>query len=119
MARHLCALPAISFVFTAPLIIALSDTHVPPRHRAMQGVTTAEGKALADEYRIPFFETSAKKDIAVNEAFQCIAKLVVERLSRDGGGPAKGGAGGAAGGAGKVELKGKKDGGAGGGGCCK
>ena len=44
---------------------------------------------------MPFFEASAKKDIGVSEAFQCIAKLVVDRLVKDGrggGGPA-GGAG--------------------------
>ena len=44
---------------------------------------------------MPFFEASAKKDIGVSEAFQCIAKLVVDRLVKDGrGGPAvPGGAG--------------------------
>ena len=34
---------------------------------------------------MPFFEASAKKDIGVAEAFQCIAKLVVDRLVKDGG----------------------------------
>lgn len=43
-----------------------------------------------------FFEASAKKDIGVSEAFACIAKLVVDRLVKDGrGGTAAGPAGGA------------------------
>jgi len=32
-----------------------------------------------------FFETSAKKDIGVSEAFHSIAKQVVDRLSKEGG----------------------------------
>jgi len=43
-------------------------------------VLGAEGEALARDYGMPFLEASAKKDIGVSEAFQCIAKLVVDRL---------------------------------------
>ena len=32
-----------------------------------QAVTRAEGEALAKRYRMPFFETSAKKDLGVTE----------------------------------------------------
>lgn len=49
-----------------------------------RAVTRAEGEALAREYSMSFFETSAKKDIGVSEAFQSIAKQVVERLSKEG-----------------------------------
>lgn len=64
-----------------------------------RAVTRSEGESLAREYNMAFFETSAKKDIGVSDAFHSIAKQVVERLSRDGG-PARPGAAGA-----KVELK--------------
>lgn len=37
-------------------------------------VTKEQGQALANEFKIRFFETSAKADINVEEAFVCIAK---------------------------------------------
>lgn len=69
-------------------------------------VTHEMGKSLADEYGIRFFETSAKNNINVEEAFMCMAKDIVERLkenptqySGENGGVAfKGGKGGASGG---------------------
>ena len=45
-----------------------------------QKVTSAQGKALADEFGIRFFETSAKLDTNVDNAFMSIAKDIVERL---------------------------------------
>jgi Ras-related protein Rab-8A len=45
-----------------------------------------EGLALADEYDIKFFETSAKQDLNVEEAFVAIAKDVKNRLMVDGSG---------------------------------
>jgi small GTP-binding protein len=83
-----------------------------------RAVTFEEGKALADRYGIPFFETSAKADINVAASFEKIAHDVKDRLDKSGvaaarpaGGPRvdikKGGAAGGAGG------------GKGGGGCCK
>lgn len=39
-----------------------------------------QGKALATEYGIKFFETSAKLNTNVDEAFMSIAKDIVERL---------------------------------------
>jgi Ras-related protein Rab-8A len=46
-------------------------------------VTTAQGKALADEFGIKFFETSAKLNKNVDEAFMAIASDIVERLKEN------------------------------------
>ena len=56
-------------------------------------VTTAEGEALAKEYNIQFFETSAKQDINVEKSFITIATEVKDRMMVDGAGanPATGG----------------------------
>ena len=43
-------------------------------------VETARGQALADEYSIKFFETSAKSNINVVEAFTSIAQDIKKRL---------------------------------------
>jgi hypothetical protein len=58
-----------------------------------QVVTTAEGQALAKEYNIHFFETSAKQDIDVDTAFVTIATDVKDRMIVDGAsvGPAASG----------------------------
>jgi len=45
-----------------------------------KAVETARGQALAEEYRIKFFETSAKSNINVVEAFTAIAKDIKKRL---------------------------------------
>ena len=44
-------------------------------------VTEAEGKKLAEEYDIPFMETSARDNINVQEAFLHITKDVVKTIS--------------------------------------
>jgi len=43
-------------------------------------VETARGQALADEYGIKFFETSAKSNINVVESFTAIAADIKKRL---------------------------------------
>jgi hypothetical protein len=43
-------------------------------------VTTAQGQALAEEYGIKFFETSAKLNTNVDDAFMSIASDIVGRL---------------------------------------
>jgi len=43
-------------------------------------VTTSQGQALADEYGIKFFETSAKSNLRVTEAFTAIATDIKKRL---------------------------------------
>mmetsp|Transcript_2864 Transcript_2864/g.4662 ORF Transcript_2864/g.4662 Transcript_2864/m.4662 type:complete len:211 (+) Transcript_2864:234-866(+) len=57
-------------------------------------IDTARGQALANEFGIPFFETSAKNNIAVEKAFTEIAKDVMKRLQEQegkDGGPKKAG----------------------------
>jgi len=46
-------------------------------------VETEKGRELAKEYGIPFFETSAKADINVQEAFSALVKQVCDRLFND------------------------------------
>lgn len=48
-----------------------------------RAVPTERGQALANEYGIPFFETSAKENIAVEDVFTCIAKQVMQRLQQE------------------------------------
>jgi Ras-related protein Rab-8A len=48
-------------------------------------ISVEEGQALAKEYNIHFFETSAKSDINVEKAFITIATDVKNRLIADGG----------------------------------
>lgn len=50
----------------------------------LQVVATEEGIALAKEYNIHFYETSAKQDINVENAFRTIATDVKNRLVVDG-----------------------------------
>eukprot|EP01038_Epipyxis_sp_PR26KG_P006231 gene6231-8586_t len=46
-------------------------------------VSFEKGQALASEYGIKFFETSAKLNSSVDEAFMSIAKDIVERLKEN------------------------------------
>jgi Ras-related protein Rab-8A len=48
-----------------------------------RAVPYAKGKALADEYGVLFFETSAKENINVEEVFTAIAKNVMRRLQEE------------------------------------
>jgi Ras-related protein Rab-8A len=43
-------------------------------------VETSRGQALADEYDIRFFETSAKTDTNVEDAFSSLVEAVVDRM---------------------------------------
>jgi Ras-related protein Rab-8A len=54
-------------------------------------VSTDEGKALAAEFGIPFYECSAKTNIHVESSFASLAAAVKDRLVADGiGGPTMG-----------------------------
>eukprot|EP00200_Dunaliella_tertiolecta_P005975 CAMPEP_0202355150 /NCGR_PEP_ID=MMETSP1126-20121109/10166_1 /ASSEMBLY_ACC=CAM_ASM_000457 /TAXON_ID=3047 /ORGANISM="Dunaliella tertiolecta, Strain CCMP1320" /LENGTH=225 /DNA_ID=CAMNT_0048947721 /DNA_START=239 /DNA_END=917 /DNA_ORIENTATION=- len=48
-----------------------------------RAVPYSKGKALADEYGVQFFETSAKENINVEEVFTAIAKDVMKRLEQE------------------------------------
>jgi Ras-related protein Rab-8A len=48
-----------------------------------RAVPYSKGQALADEYGIRFFETSAKDNVNVEEVFTSIAKDVMQRLQRE------------------------------------
>jgi Ras-related protein Rab-8A len=48
-------------------------------------ISTEEGQKLADEFGIPFWECSAKKNVHVDDAFLGIAASVKDRLVADGG----------------------------------
>ncbi|KAL5457073.1 hypothetical protein EMCRGX_G034310 [Ephydatia muelleri] len=43
-------------------------------------VDTATGEKLAKEFGIPYMETSAKENVNVNEAFDCLAKLIFNKV---------------------------------------
>jgi len=76
-----------------------------------RAVTYAEGEALAKEYKIPFYETSAMTDVNVDQAFMHIARAVKERIETEGADDDAGaGGGGGGGGAGKKSKtkKGRK-----------
>ena len=59
----------------------LSLIHISLTHS--QKVSTERGKALANEYGIKFFETSAKLNTNVDESFMSIAKDIVDRLKEN------------------------------------
>jgi len=44
-------------------------------------VNTEEGQALADEFDMPYFETSAKGDVNVKETFDLMVHTVFERMN--------------------------------------
>ena len=47
-------------------------------------ISTEEGRALAEEFGIEYFETSAKDDINVDDAFRNIAIQIQKRLELEG-----------------------------------
>lgn len=75
-------------------------------------IEAARGRAMADEYGMKFFETSAKDGSGVKEAFFTVARDVALKMIAHEGGAVPGAAGGAAGGSaagGKGDGKGGKD----------
>ena len=41
-------------------------------------ITTEMGQKLADEYKVPFFETSAKTGLNIKEVFEAIARDIIK-----------------------------------------
>mmetsp|Transcript_14373 Transcript_14373/g.29120 ORF Transcript_14373/g.29120 Transcript_14373/m.29120 type:complete len:205 (+) Transcript_14373:65-679(+) len=72
-------------------------------------VSAERGQALADQFSIRFFETSAKNSINIEEAFYAIARDIKCRLM-DGAAASSSGEG--------VKLGGQREGGSGRRGCC-
>jgi Ras-related protein Rab-8A len=64
----------LKFIFIIILKIIFND---------FQKVSAEKGKALAAEYGIKFFETSAKLNSNVDDCFMSIAKDIVERLKEN------------------------------------
>ena len=58
-------------------ILVGNKSDVPAEKRK---VTFEEGRKLAEAYGIPFFETSAKEDQKISDAFSCIAKEIKEKI---------------------------------------
>ena len=54
-----------------------------PDSPAKRVVSTEEGKKLAEEFNVNFFETSAMNNTNVVPAFETVAKQVVKRLSAE------------------------------------
>ena len=48
-----------------------------------RAVPYSRGQALADEYGIPFFETSAKENSNVEAVFTAVARDVMQRLAQE------------------------------------
>lgn len=64
-----------------PLILVGSKCDL----EADREVPTAEGQALADKYKIPFFETSAKTRVNVDEVFHELVRIVKKAKDAEGG----------------------------------
>jgi len=48
-------------------------------------ISAAEGKELAEEFKIPFFECSAKNNININEPFHCLARNFIQSIQEANG----------------------------------
>lgn len=72
-------------MFWCSIIITNSSTKfiITTTTPRQQKVPSEKGRALAAEYGIKFFETSAKQNINVDEAFLSIAKDIVDRLKEN------------------------------------
>lgn len=50
-------------------------------------VSFEEGKKLAEDFGMEFFETSAKSNLNVNETFNCLANQILDQNLKPGAGP--------------------------------
>jgi small GTP-binding protein len=51
--------------------------------RADRTVTVGQGEALAEEYVVPYFETSAKTGANIHVVFETLARIVIARKSAE------------------------------------
>jgi len=95
------------------VILVGNKCDVTPKERV---VKEEEGRALAANMGVPYFETSARKNVGVDAAFEGLARAAAERLAKErearenaARGGAGGGGGGGSGGSGKaVDIKAPK-----------
>lgn len=71
----------VSWCRTILMCLPTSDEIAHRRHMCLQAVTTKQGQDLADEFGIKFFETSAKSNLNIDEAFRSIAVDIQKRLA--------------------------------------
>lgn len=77
--------PSICTICTElPVIEALTNPNTPAGNKCDldddRAVSTERGRELANEFGIEFFETSAKADINVQEAFGKLVDMVCDRM---------------------------------------
>lgn len=61
-------------------MVSTFDMSVRDCRRHLPHRVPLQTQALADEYKLPFFETSAKSNANVDEVFQAVARTVMARL---------------------------------------
>lgn len=61
---------------TASIVILANKADLVQERRVSEG----EGKALADKWSVPFFETSGKDGKNVQESFQCLSEMLLKKL---------------------------------------
>lgn len=73
----------ISFTITIIIVVTFFFFSCSSSHATTtttQVVTPEQGQSLADEYHIPFMETSAKNSINVEKAFFTLASIIKKRI---------------------------------------
>lgn len=63
----------------APIVLCATQSD----REKERAILKEEGEKIAQRFNCPFFETSSKLDVGVNEAFKTIAQMMKERKSRD------------------------------------
>eukprot|EP01135_Chromosphaera_perkinsii_P002072 Nk52_evm6s217 gene=Nk52_evmTU6s217 len=88
-----------------PIILVGNKCDLP---QPMREVSTEQGKEKAKQWKCPFFETSAKKSLRVNDIFEQCTREVMKNVEQKGGGGGGGGAKKSSGGKGGGSSSGEK-----------